>query len=287
MVYLSFWREKRFQIGLALPLTLLLFVSLSCQVGGLGVAPTATPLPSDTATPIPTNTPVPTDTPVPTETPTPTSTATPTPTPTKNKTATAVAQATQEAEMVIAEINQVLDRIEYPTQGGSLGWYQTEPVFLHMDEYNQALYLDFAEDLVAADFAIQTEVTWDASNLVTCGLMIRSEPDFEYGAQYQFNYLRLSGLPAWEIGYYDNGEFKYTITDLRFADAIDLENGATNKFLIIAEENKFTIYANDSRLGTFYDDTKKLAKGRFAFISWQETGESTCTFENTWVWLLK
>ncbi len=156
-----------------------------------------------------------------------------------------------------------------------------------MDEYGQALYQEFAIDLVAADFAIQTEVTWEASGLLVCGLMLRSEADFVRGAQYQFNYLRFSGLPAWAIEYHDNGEYQYSITNLRFADAIDLENGATNKFLIIAEGNKFTIYANDTRLGTFYDDSKKLSKGRFAFTSSQDTGESTCTFENTWVWLLK
>lgn len=289
MVSLVFLSHKSRSLVPFLMLICLLVLSLSCQVGGLGAKPTETPFPTDTATLLPTatETPTPTNTPVPTDTPTPTATDTLTPTPTKDKTATAVAKSTQEAEAVISHIKGVLEKIEYPADTGSLGWYQTEPEFLQMDEYGQALYQEFAEDIVVADFVIQTEVTWEASGLVVCGLMFRSEPDFKRGAQYQFNYLRFSGLPAWAIEYYDNGLYKFSITDLRFADAIDLANGATNKFLMIVEGNKFTVYANDSRLGTFYDDSKKLAKGRFAFISSQDTGKSSCTFENTWIWLLK
>ena len=270
-------------------IVLLMGLSLSCQVGGLGAKPTETPLPTDTATPLPTatNTPTLTATPVPTDTPTPTATATLTPTPTKDKTATAVARATGEAEAMISEIKGVLEKIEYPTDTGSLGWYQSDPLFIYMNEPNQALYQEFAEDLVASDFVLQTEVTWEADYMVVCGLLFRSELDFSTGAQYAFQYLRFSGLPAWAIDYYDHGEFKFTVTETRFANAIDLENGASNTFLLIAEGNKFTVYANDARLGTFYDNSKKLAKGRFAFISSQDAGESTCTYENTWIWLLK
>jgi len=289
MYALAFSKHKKFCLKSVFLLGLLLALSLSCQVGGLGAKPTVTPLPTDTATPLPTatDTPTPTDTPVPTETPTPTATFTLTPTPTKDRTATAVAEVTQEAEAMISELKGVLEKIEYPTDNGSLGWYQTEPLFLHMDEYGQAFYQEFAEDLVVSDFVIQTEVTWEASGLIVCGFMFRSEPDFARGAQYQFKFLRFSGLPAWAIEYSDNGEFQFSVTDVRFANAIDLANGATNKFLIIAEGNKFTVYVNDTRLGTFYDDAKKLSKGRFAFTSSQDTGESTCTFENTWVWVLK
>jgi hypothetical protein len=284
-------RRQRFQLVPVFLLMLLTAVSLSCQVGGLGAKPTETPLPTATDTPLPTQTVTPTptntSTSTPTLTPTPTFTFTLTPSPTKNKTATEIARTTLEAEAMIAEVNEAISRIDYPTQGGSLGWYQTEPAFLHMDEFNEAIYQEFARNLVADNFIIQTEVTWEASNIVVCGLMLRSEADFKLGAQYQFNYLRVSGLPAWAIEYIDYGEYQYSITGLRFSNAIDLENGATNKFLMLFEGNKFTVYANDTRLGTFYDDSKKLSKGRFAFIASQDAGESTCTFENTWVWLLK
>jgi hypothetical protein len=60
------------------------------------------------------------------------------------------------AEVVIAEIQDALERVDYPTDTGSLGWYQTETIFLKMDEPEQGFYREFAEDLVAADFAIET-----------------------------------------------------------------------------------------------------------------------------------
>jgi hypothetical protein len=270
---------------------LALSLGISCQVAGLGAQPTETQAPTATSTPTltstATETPTPTNTLVPTDTPTPTATNTLAPTPTKDRTATAVARETEVAEVVIAEIQDALERVDYPTDTGSLGWYQTETVFLKMDEPEQGFYREFAEDLVAADFAIETNITWEASGLIVCGLMFRSEADFKTGAQYQFNFLRLSGLPAWAIEYFDNGEFKYTITDIRFADAINLDNGAKNTFLIIAEGNKFTVYVNDARLGSFYDDGKRRAEGRFAYVSSQDAGKSTCKFEDTWIWLLK
>lgn len=291
-MFSQFFLRQQNHFSIPVVLLILLFgLGLSCQVGGLGAKPTETPVPTATATPIPTATetptPTPTNTPIPTDTPTPTSTSTLTPTPTRDRTATEIARETRVAEVVIADIQGALEKVEYPSDTGSLGWYQTETVFLEMDEPEQGLYQEFAEDLVAADFVVQTDITWEASGLIVCGFMFRSEPDFRTGAQYQFSFLRLSGLPAWAIEYYDNGEFKYSITDIRFADAIDLENGARNTFVVIAEGNKFTVYVNDARLGSFYDDGKRRDEGRFAYVSSQDAGEATCKFENTWIWLLK
>jgi hypothetical protein len=57
--------------------------------------------------------------------------------------------------------------------------------------------------------------------------------------------------------------------------------------MLIAESEKFTLYINDTRAGSFYDYSKNMLEGYFAFSAWQESGESTCTFDNTWVWALK
>jgi hypothetical protein len=266
-------------------------LGISCQAAGLGAEPTEASIPTGTASPTltstATHTPTLTYTPVPTNTPTPTATHTPTLTPTKDRTATAVARETEVAEVVIAEIQDALEKVDYPTDTGSLGWYQTEVVSLKMDEPEEGFYSEFAEDLDVANFVIQTNVTWEASGLIWCGFIFRSEADFKTGGQYQFNFLRLSGAPAWAIEYYDGGEFKYSITTLRFADAIDLANGAKNTFLIFVEGNKFTVYVNKARLGSFYDDAKRRNNGRFAFVSGQDAGKSTCKFEDTWIWLLK
>jgi hypothetical protein len=78
-----------------------------------------------------------------------------------------------------------------------------------------------------------------------------------------------------------------SITGTRFSSAINLENGATNQFILIADEGQFTLYANDTRLGTFYDYSNQMTEGQFAFYGYQDSGESTCTFENTWIWVLE
>jgi hypothetical protein len=83
------------------------------------------------------------------------------------------------------------------------------------------------------------------------------------------------------------GRYSANITGLKYATAIKLQNGATNNIIIIAEGNKFTVYINSQRIGTFYDYSSLRIDGRFAFAAMQETGVSTCKFDNSWVWLLK
>jgi len=48
------------------------------------------------------------------------------------------------------------------------------------------------------------------------------------------------------------------------------------------EGTTFTAYVNGTRLGRAVDS--KLSEGRIAFFAWQESGETTCTFDNTWIW---
>ena len=236
---------------------------------------TYTVAPSDT--PLPTNTPVPTDT----ATPLPTDTATP------DLQATQAFESTQAAEKFTEDVKAQLAEFGFPTDVGYLGWAQTEPEAIELNTFGDFFYTPFAEDLVASDFILRTDITWETEGLVLCGLIFRSEPNYETGAQYNFVYLRISGLPAWDIEYYDNGQFVSNITDIKFSSAINMENGATNNLTLAAEGNKFTLYVNNERLGSFYDWSTLRTDGKFAFQGSQEKGPSTCTFNNTWIWMLK
>ncbi len=272
---------------------ILLSVMLTSLIGcGAAAQPAATatqentptnPPPTSTYTPAPTNTPLPTNTPTPTDTatPLPTSTATP------DMAATQAFESTQVTEQLTEEIKSQLAELGFPTDVGYLGWVQTRPSAIGLDTFGEYLYDPFAEDIVASDFVLRTDITWETEGLVMCGLMFRSEPNFEVGAQYAFVYLRISGLPAWGIDYYDEGYYKSTVTDVKFSSAIDMKNGATNNLVLAAEGNKFTVFINDERLGSFYDWSSLRSEGLFAFLASQEKGPSTCTFDNTWVWMLK
>lgn len=240
-------------------------------------APTTTFTPEPTETPVPTNTPIPTDT----ATPPPTDTATP------DLAATQAFEATRIADQLAMDIKAQLAEYNLPSDVGHLGWAQTNPETISMETYGDYFYSPFAEDLVASDFVLSTDITWETEGLVMCGLMFRSEQNFETGAQYSFLYLRISGLPAWAIEYFKNGEFVNTVSDIKFSSAIDMENGATNNLILAAEGNKFTLIINGERVGSFYDWSSRRMDGRFAFQGQQETGPSTCQFNNTWVWMLK
>ena len=277
---------SRTTIRLIILLILILLISACSR--GAAVAPTSTPesIPTDTPAPPPskepTATPAPTDTPVPTDTPEPTATSTP------DAAATKAAEATQEAEAAMATIQEDLNKVDLELPPGSLGWTQTESESIEMTGGEQWIFEPFAEDLVAEDFILKTDVTWESTGgLAVCGFYYRSEPNFEEGEQYLFEMLRLSGLPAWKLTLLEFGYWKKDITPEMTAGAINQDQGSTNELIFMAKDGEFTLYINDQRIGTYFDYAETRHDGYFAFDAWQQSGETTCTFENTWVWLIE
>jgi hypothetical protein len=100
-------------------------------------------------------------------------------------------------------------------------------------------------------------------------------------------FLRFSGLPAWSIEVHEFGQFKNSPTKAKFSDALDLSNGAINQFMLVVQDDHFTLYLNQVRQGTYYDYSKQRGEGSFGFVGFQESGRGTCEFENSWVWELK
>ena len=242
----------------------------------------STATPEATATSVPTETPAPTNTPEPTNTSVPTATSTATP----NRTATAQARVTATAQAVIAKIDAELKKYDLSTKEGHLGWMH-DPVSLKLDTYGEYKHDVDYPDLSVSDFVLQTDITWETTTgLAGCGLLLRAQPDFERGAQYQFAIVRLALEPLWDIEYYKYGQFQENITGrLLSAPILDDKSGGTNHITVIAQGNKITAYANGDRLGSVIDG--RLTKGTVAFLAWQESGETTCKFENSWLWVLK
>lgn len=260
--------KRKYQVAIIGLIILLLAV-------GAGCAPAPTPVP-------PTETLSPTNTQVPTNTLAPTSTETPSPTP--DLQATANAQSTSVAADQLASIKTELDLVGYPTTG-SLVWYQTKPVSIspsvNQKDFNELI----DKNLIASDFIFKTDITWSATSLVFCGFNFRADTNIDSGKHYEFLFMRFSGLPAWDIEYHDAGEFVKNVTDkIRFSDQIVIDNNATNKFILVAKGNVFTVYINDIRQGDFYDFGNSLTKGTFAFMALQDSGSSTCKFDNSWIW---
>lgn len=261
-----------------MPRFLYITLIVSILLTACGFLPDAAPTVTATSLP-PTNTPEPTFTPLPTDTPTPLPTSTP------DAAATQIAKVTETAGDVLAELDKYLgDDSGILYQAGHLAWQQNEQYSLNLagpDEGYQAI-----EDLEVGDFIFKADVTWEATGLLVCGAVFRSEPDLEKGKQYMFSYLRLSGLPAWSIDVNRYGRYQSTVSDFRTSGALDLSNGSTNRFIIVAQDNEFTVYINRTREGRYFDNSKQISKGFLGFFGWQDSGKGTCEFENAWVWSL-
>jgi hypothetical protein len=273
----------------AVTLVLILTVVLAaCGNREIAVPPTitapATDLPQPSHTPVPTNTlePTSTSTPLPTDTPT----AMPTKTPTPDLAATEAAVATQAADEIIARIAPELDKLGLSPKDGYLAWYSTQPEDIRVFDYNAAGASLVGDDLTVGDFILFTDVTWESSlGFATCGIIYRAEPESD-GEYYYFQALRLSGLPAWAIDFWDGDRFITSVSGgAQTNRAINLDQGSTNSYMLVVQGDKMTAYANGTRLRTQYD--KRRSEGYLAFTAWQDSGETTCTFSNGWVWALK
>ncbi len=238
------------------------------------------PTPTDSPVPPPTDTPAPTDTPLPS--PTPTETFTPTP----DAEATAAAIATEMVAAIVEEIDADLQEVGLSTDRGDLGWVGVMPIVLEVDTYGSLIYEPIDPGQEYSDFALRYDVTWDSSSgLAGCGAILRSETDIGNGEQYRFYTLRLSGLPAWDVELWNFDRFQSNLTgDIRTSQAINLEAGSVNKYLLVAEGSLLTLYANGTRLGSV--TILGRSNGEIAFFAFQESGETTCAFDHAWLWTL-
>jgi hypothetical protein len=251
-------------------LTLLLLLLAACQMPGV-TPPTSTPVPS--ATSEPTSTPLPTDTP------------TQVPTSTPDKTATAAIQATERSADVLSELEDLMSDTGIPYEQGHLAWRQSKPavIDLHGPAFD---YMEIDRNVTARNFIFKSDVTWNATGPLFCGALFRSEPDLEKGRQYQFLFLRFSGLPAWALDFKEFGRFKNSLTGVEYSDAIDLGNNATNQFILVAQEEQFNVFLNGQSQGRFFDNSKQSMEGIFAFLGLQDSGDGSCEYENSWIWVM-
>jgi len=244
----------------------------SCQFGA--ASPTDTPVPPPSNTPEPTSTPLPTDT------------ATPAPTATPDTAATAAAQATAGASSVLDELEKVVGS-DTSFQDGHLVWQQTEAIAINMSgpSADDSVH-EIDGDITAGNFVFKSDVTWKATGWMYCGAIFRSESNLDNGEQYQFYFLRFSGLPAWYIDVYDGGRYQGSVTKEQFSGEIDIANEAVNQFVVVAEDNQFTVYFNGVDQGRYFDNSKQRSEGSFGFMAWQESGTGSCKFSNSWIWSL-
>ena len=240
--------------------------------------PTRTPRSTLTPLPLATNPPPPTDTPM-----------LPNAAPTPDLTAIAESQATQPPS-ISPEIEADLQKYGFSTSQGYLGWSQDQPVPLKLETYREKKFEMVADGQNFTDFVFQAKVTWQSAyGWIVCGLVFRSEPNLERGAQYVFQIGRGApwlGKNYWDIEYNNNGNWVSTVTNNVYnSESIDDANGASNILSIVVQGNQFTPYINFQEHKIASDSNQP--EGVVAFYAWQESGKTTCTFEDAWVWVLE
>jgi hypothetical protein len=280
----------------------LLFIALivlpACALFGAAAEPTNTPRPTRTPKPEATTAPAnptqppqpaqPTQPPAPTLAPAaPTNTVAPPAQPTLAPTAAPTAAPTQAGGAIVGQIETELQKIGLSTKTGQLGWSNDAPISLTAEGYQGVENQLIGQNLTASDFVIKTDITWESQGgLAGCGVLFRATTNLEKGAQYQFLTIRLSGYPGWDIEMWDGGKWQYTLgNQVQQNKSINQENGGTNTYMLYVKDKAFTVFINGQKTKTLTDS--KLTNGVLAFHVFQDSGSTTCTFNNAWVWVLK
>lgn len=237
------------------------------------------------ATPVLTNTPVSTAT----------NTATPDVTATPDATATAaVVRATEEAASVTATATAVAPILaELPSYGvdpadGEVAWIHP-PVTIEATGYMTYTYANRRIATVAEDFVLSADITWNTRFGTTgCGFVLRSDGNEEGYDQYIVLATRASsGAVLFTI--MEDGEVKRNeISNINAGGldpAFEWQNDTTNNMTIVARGNTFEIYTNGTKLD---EVTPSIAfeRGFVAFVALNESGTTTCHYDNGWLWLI-
>lgn len=260
----------------------LLLFQLACGISS--PKPTATLPPANTATLVPLE-----DTPELTATKTPEPTATkalPTATATPNKTAIAAAKATSDVQEVVDLIADDLEDVGVSADQGRLGFYLPDEVKVSTNSYGGYALRTIGEEPFA-NFVLQTDVVWNSkSGLAGCLLSFRSEEDVIDGEQYRFYLMRLVNAPMWDFEYWDHGKWQSTMTgDVQFSDSIDDSQDGNNTLTFVVNGNDIIPYINGDEHKSV--NSRELSEGFVSLGVFQESGETTCTYSNTWLWVLE
>jgi hypothetical protein len=141
------------------------------------------------------------------------------------------------------------------------------------------------------DFVTAVDVTWNTEfGASGCGFVLRSDSvEFEESSQYLAVALREEGgnvffqtrlvgeTPASELV-----EFDVETID----PAFQWVNNGTNRLAVVAQGETFSIYSNGTLVGTVTPLTA-LSEGLVTFLAVNDSGRTTCMFENGWLWVIE
>jgi hypothetical protein len=203
------------------------------------------------------------------------------PTATPDYLATEAAEATAAAADAVTDINAELEDLGLSTEG-EVVWVQAEPIEVKQTSQDfDGVVEPLDEDLIVGDFTMGFDVTWETvTGFSGCGIVFRAE-DMDRGKQIRFYSMRLSGIPNWFVDLYQYGSYQANL-NWQPNNAIKSAQGSTNHYVITVDGVNMYGYANGTRIA-YATLPGNLTEGQFGFFAWEDSGETTCTFENGWV----
>ena len=207
---------------------------------------------------------------------------------TRNVQATEQAALASATEQAFQPIMQELQSYGIDTTQGRLAWTQP-PLTLFVEGY---LQYDFDVEFVsvAHNFVVASDITWNTQFGSTgCGYVVRSDADEEAGDRY-FIVATRGGDGRVLAGVQLDGNLVLDDNVDIYANGIDPafqgQNDTTNRIVVIGRENTFSIYSNGTFLGDFTPQSAFFERGFVAFVALNESGTTTCTFTNAYLWLM-
>jgi hypothetical protein len=200
--------------------------------------------------------------------------------------ATSVAQAAT-AEAAAPMMQEVQSYGVDPSQG-SLAWVHP-PITIQAEGYMEYDYANRFLATVAEDFVLAADITWNTQFGTTgCGFVVRSDGNEEAINQYLI--IATRGAQGHVLfGVQEAGKVDLDETVDIYANGIDprfgWQNDQTNRIAVVARGQTFTLFSNGTRLGDIQGPLD-YDKGFVAFVALNESGTTTCTFENAFLWLL-
>jgi hypothetical protein len=194
--------------------------------------------------------------------------------------ATATAMAPFLAELPVFGVD--------PTQG-HMAWIHP-PVTIQASGYLSYTYANKNIADVAQDFVLASDITWNTRfGTAGCGYVLRSDGDQD-GNYDQYIALVIRG-GAGELFFtimQDGEVIRNEITDININGldpSFQWQNDTTNRFAVVARGNTFSFYSNGVHVG---DVTPSIAydRGFVAFVGLNESGTTTCHYENAYLWLI-
>lgn len=216
------------------------------------------------------------------------------PSPTSPATATAQVTPTPAATPATAPspeelaVHQELASLGLDSSSGALAWLHP-PARLEVAGFQQFSTANEFPDTVAQDFVLAADITWNTEfGDAGCGFAFRATGlDADASLYVAILVRRDNGhaiLQSRQDGIFlDDDLFDIRVTDLdpEFASL----NDTTNRFVVVAQGNAFSLFSNGTPLGQV-TPANEFAQGGVAFVTLSDSGTTSCQFDNGWLWNL-